>query len=66
MSHAVQALQGTLTNPKPNPGFPWPSIQKISLYEGSIADVDPHLHAPDLATCIEVHISSCMSDFFQV
>ncbi|CAM6060237.1 unnamed protein product [Sphagnum tenellum] len=51
---AAKALQRTLTTQKPGHSCPLASLQKLSLYEGSITDMDPELHAPDVATCIEV------------
>ncbi|CAK9279060.1 unnamed protein product [Sphagnum jensenii] len=50
---AAKALQRTLTTQKPGHSCPLESLQKLSLYEGSITDMDPQLHAPDVATCIE-------------
>lgn len=50
----MQTLNTTLMKHIPGDTNPWPSLQKVVLYEGSIAEMDPCLKSPDLATCIEV------------
>ncbi|CAK9276567.1 unnamed protein product [Sphagnum jensenii] len=51
---AAKMLHCTLTTQKPGHSCPWAALERLSLYEGSVTDMDPRLHAPDVATCIEV------------
>lgn len=57
----MQTLNTTLMKHIPGDTNPWPSLQKVVLYEGSIADMDPCLQSPDLATCIEVSAAHSFS-----
>lgn len=62
----MQTLNTTLMKHIPGDTNPWPSLQKVVLYEGSIAEMDPCLKSPDLATCIEVStaLSFSISSYF--